>query len=131
MREKKFRAWDKKKNKMFNITEMRWKINGEFIGGGNSWFDNFILSPSEVWSIDIMQYTGLRDKNGKEIYEGDITSSGWQILFCDGMFAPYYDFGRQERIEDIGPWWINCEIIGNIYENPELLEGYSGFKGEL
>jgi hypothetical protein len=68
--------------------------------------------------IVFLQFTGLLDKNGVEIYEGSITKSGKQILFDDGMFI----FGRQERIEDVGTnWWSKEEVIGDIYTNPKLL----------
>ena len=46
-----------------------------------------------------------------------------KVLFDNGMFIPFYDFGRQERYEDVGTdWWSKCEVIGNIYQNKELLQ---------
>lgn len=62
----------------------------------------------------LMQFTGLLDKNGKEIYEGDILRGLGKVYFHQGKFCVEYG-------EEWG--WIskNAEIIGNIYENPELL----------
>jgi uncharacterized phage protein (TIGR01671 family) len=102
MRTIKFKVWDKL-NKYFHYLTV-----GEDVIPVN---EDYVF----------LQFTGLLDKNGVEIYEGDITKSEKQILFDDGMFIPFYDFGKQERIEDVGTnWWSKEEIIGNIYSNPEL-----------
>ena len=80
----------------------------------------------------IMQFTGLKDNNGKEIYEGDIVKHpdadepedlGWEIIFENYAFR-----GKMVRIiagegelTEFDNYFADCEVIGNIYENPELL----------
>ena len=76
------------------------------------------------------EYTGLKDKNGKEIYEGDIVhmkSEDYVIRNLDfkevvkienGLLLPFHEYWRGDRPIDM----CNYEVIGNIYENPELCE---------
>ncbi|MCK5607497.1 hypothetical protein KAR91_36780 [Candidatus Pacearchaeota archaeon] len=83
------------------------------------------------YRVKTREYTGLKDKNGKEIYEGDIvkvralydTAIG-HVVYIDTSFKfklPDVDkFSDPHR--DIGTGWYGIEVIGNIYENPELLE---------
>lgn len=71
-----------------------------------------------------MQYTGLKDKNGNEIYELDIVNDNGIVLFVGGRYIIKYDDERcpeNSCFEDlIGD---KDEVIGNIYEDPELLSG--------
>ena len=67
--------------------------------------------------MEIMQYTGLKDKNGKEIYEGDILEVyGGECInyLVESLYSIFYDRINTE---------LEYEIIGNIHENPELLKG--------
>jgi len=90
-------------------------------------------NPKEV----LMQYTGRPDKNGVEIYEGDIVKinlmENLNIFWVTILGKIYWDENKygwmvntgtdgQPNIRDFG-YLYNCEVIGNIYENPELIEG--------
>jgi hypothetical protein len=69
----------------------------------------------------ISQYTGLKDKNGKEIYEGDFDIKYGEICFWKGAFG--FDLNKDDFLP-LFEVWVRAElqIIGNIYENPELLK---------
>ena len=108
MREIKFRSWDNR-NKVMD-------------------FPDNIANDIDGDKYQIMQYIGLKDKNGKEIYEGDIIKAGEDVIsigwntkyasFClmkNGWMYDHY-FGEAADPEQ-------CEVLGNIYKNKELLGG--------
>ena len=124
----KFRAWDGTKKEMFKdtfaITESGQVIVVE---------QEFVTSPPDYVFVDhltIMQSTGLKDKNGQEIFEWDVVDYKGRkaIIKWHGSYASFiYRFvdELQERASDWEPLFLACyhfEVIGNIYENPELLE---------
>jgi len=116
MREIKFRGWD--------WEYMHYDIDfKDWYWGVLSWFQWFNRENTLMKSSPIMQYTGLKDKNWKEIYEGDII---WRDYYCCEDKVNWYsvvDFSEWCFLcnDDNRPEFVQREIIWNIYENPELL----------
>jgi len=146
MRERKYRAWHKYKKRMYKhvcrLEFSNW--NGEehhlvSVFARNHDEDAF-LDEAKNW--ELLDYTGLKDKNGKEIYEGDIIKGEietlqhikgrvyiesehgrhWGCFIADGPEGK--DFGSWDMRQlcwGVDEYTPHCEIIGNIYENPDLL----------
>lgn len=129
MREIEFRAWLKNRKKMrivcaidFSSNEVDCSGNDEYVG----WYG--------LNEYELMQWTGLKDINGTKIFEGDIVEIWYNfeneyfeektlhsrgvIKFDKGMFEVKFE-GYNYYINADG---LTLEVIGNIYENPELLE---------
>ena len=121
MREIKFRAWDKDSKEMIPLFNIDFEHN--IMNKGSLW--------KSLYSVELLQYTWLKDKNGKEIYEGDL------VEYCIewGYWNNDYTIKRTVEYKE---WHYNpfihwheeftqktypecCEVIGNIYENPELV----------
>jgi len=88
-----------------------------------------VVNDLNVPAIHVMQYTGLKDKNGKECYEGDVwlmnglESQPMIVCFDNGGFCSKATWGNYVERDDGYTYWamIDGAIIGNIHENPELL----------
>lgn len=112
MRKVKFRAWEARVKKYID-------------------WDNFINNPFGTWGMKafnndryhFQQYTGLKDKNGKEIFEGDVLEDKWgyrfSVFFEDGCYKT--DSEDFEKVNERQINYHNLKVIGNVYENPELL----------
>jgi uncharacterized phage protein (TIGR01671 family) len=136
MREVKFRAWDGKRLLMIGSDYPKnWGTEKD------EWYaDIHMMDLTGIENISkdyprfsVMQFTGLKDKNGKEIYEGDILSSEYPGPESQNCHPVEWSQGRfivNHNITDCCKAWrgdlsghhISEEVIGNIYENPELLK---------
>lgn len=134
MRGIKFRAWHKEYKEMtqsFNLTD-NCRLEGTHLDVHN-YGDGWGWEQWNFWyleDVEIMQYTGLKDKNGKEIYEGDIVrhtvnkTDGQRKWDETEVYEIKWEFIRWSIPYAFLPWGKNpkIEIIGNIHQNPELIK---------
>lgn len=114
IREIKFRAWLKEAKMMVEVTKIDFANQQLY----------FAFHSGDIKNTELMQYTGLKDKNGLEIYEGDI-----RVDIINFSSGPARSVPKPVKWDKRGNRWNftqndaeKCEIIGNIYENPELLK---------
>ena len=135
----KFRAWEIERKRM-NTSPHIWAESESGYPHGDTFADlnKFLAKPGN--GIDsryvLMQFTGLLDKNGKEIYEGDVVKNRFGILFQIKWIAWGFEYialrnGHRKYEGIVGRWGntrkfdihnLKAEVIGNIYENPESLK---------
>lgn len=123
MREIKFRAWDNDEEVMYEADECI--ISFDAIGN-----DIYIKCASDIealYSYELMQYTGLKDINGKEIYEGDIVKiqtvkvNEQDYIIGKVVYSEYEGMYLTNKGYILGRVSHRTEVIGNIYENKDLL----------
>ncbi len=136
MREIKFRAWNVETKEMFPVSDLNFWVdrdgkNGFAIGIR---FEDEIdpLFGDPTTECIPMQYTGLKDKNGKEIYEGDIVHDSTDSFNRNGLISWqragfWYEPIVPEGMTQFGGYLYQddlstVEVIGNIHENPELIK---------
>ncbi len=127
--DKKFRVWNKENKKMWYPSAIA--SNGRNIALVNQ----FGVEVADIQKDIIMQYIGRKDKNGKEIYEEDVVKGYFSLsgiktnpkfeitkVEWDEKLTGFNPFNRYDC--DCGEFYCveDCEVIGNIYENPELLK---------
>ena len=135
-REIKYRAWLKEEEKMVNVETMDFTDKSMQYLEKNEIIDAYLLRRMIFDDVELMQYTGIKDKNGVEIYEGDIVLI--RIDKTNILHKTVVKFKHGTFIADIigdndyiylfhfGFNKDDFEVVGNIYENPELLEEKNG-----
>lgn len=146
-REIKFRAWNKSTKYMEDVDGSNLYIaDNELyeVFAGSYAYETTFEKRLVTDRYDLMQYIGLTDKNGKEIYEGDLIKRNWKCFdkqlstlrvvgFKNGSFVSTNIPNQKQRFntfslfdtEEKKPILTDWEVIGNIYSNPELLGGES------
>jgi len=129
MNDVKYRAWDYKEKRMVKVLAIDWEhqtisyeadINHE----GMSGFERCYHQPLE--NFELLQFTGVKDKNGQEIYEGDILKNSfgslyevkWVSSMTSFMCSPLKVVYEVRHLDN-----LDTEVVGNVFENTELLRG--------
>ncbi|KAF2506307.1 YopX family protein [Enterococcus faecalis] len=126
----KFRAWDKRSKEMWKVSTLH--IEDEYVDlFKKNIYENPLNDPwAKFGDAILMQATGLKDKNGVEIFEGDLVehddniNGTWETFeACEIVYdVDYAQFCFKNDASNFLSYYRNLCIIGNIHENPELLE---------
>lgn len=120
MREIKFRAFDNRTKQIGEIAYINFKSQSCGFYGLTS-HSGIKIFNRDLADVKLIQYTGLKDKNGVEIYESDVCkviyTDGWELGIVEYEKGTFYVIDNS-----LGMNYDRIEVIGNIYENPELLE---------
>jgi len=129
MNDIRLRAWDYKGKRMVKVLAIDWEhqtidCEAGLDYGEVGWWERCYHQPLE--NFEFLQFTGVRDKNGKEIYEGDILKNSYGSLYevkwvpsmMSFMCSPLKVVYEVRHIDN-----LDAEVIGNIFENTELLRG--------
>lgn len=126
MREIKFRAWDPASKVMYPVGDINFH-GRERVTVQYSPIKGFFLD-----DVQLMQYVGVDDKSGVEIYEGDILEIGGYeedrgvVLFNEDSTSYCVEYDNDNVMTPIGEFYqLELEVVGNIYENPDCLGGGS------
>lgn len=140
-REIKFRAWDGQQ--MINVCtlEMMIETDGRFIPKSEGWYGENNRKEFSLSDVQLMQFTGLKDAKGKDIYEGDILSHfdkhyivNWDEKMAafqsqnpkDPVDVDFFNWGNFPSLQTLlvtdKSWKANCEVIGDVWEHSELLK---------
>ena len=125
MREIKFRAWDKKDNLWFYFSLRPFFFDSDLTGIR---FKN-VFNGKDIGANSLSQSTGLKDKNGVDIYEGDIVTKhpeyyrNSEIIYDEWASSLRFKTDEDDGNLELTKYYCSkMEIIGNIYENPELIK---------
>lgn len=136
----KFRAWDKRKNIMRDVTVLHFNKDGT-VHSMQYWSDSYDLKGMRYKDVELMQSTGLKDKNDVEIFEGDVLKETQNLnnnFNTPKLIKGVVNFSKRNTMfyleesdykdhsifmNSLGNSIYQYEIIGNIYNNPELLTG--------